>query len=113
MLIEKIVLEHLKSNLDIPVYTEMPQNPPKKFILIEKVGSRRENMIDTASIAIQSYGASLLDAANINEDVKGIMYSLADSENVSKCSLNSDYNFTDTTLKRYRYQALFDVCFFS
>ena len=26
--------------------------------------------------------------------------------------LNSDYNFTDTAAKRYRYQAVFDVTYY-
>ena len=30
-------------------------------------------------------------------------------DEVSKVSLNSDYNFTDAATKRYRYQAVFDI----
>lgn len=113
MLIEKIILDHLGGRLLVPVYTEMPANPPSKFVLIEKTGSRRSNLIDHATIAIQSYGNTLLESANLNEAVKASMYEIVEESNVSSCELNSDYNFTDTTLKRYRYQAVFDVCFFS
>ena len=28
---------------------------------------------------------------------------------ISKIKLNSDYNFTDTETKEYRYQAVFDI----
>lgn len=31
---------------------------------------------------------------------------------ISACSLNSSYNFTDTTLKTYRYQAIFELVYF-
>ena len=31
---------------------------------------------------------------------------------VIKVSLNSDYNFTDITTKRYRYQAVFDISYY-
>ena len=32
---------------------------------------------------------------------------------VASCRLNSDYNFTDTTKKQYRYQAVFDIVYYS
>ena len=40
------------------------------------------------------------------------MEDLADLDEVSACRLNSDYNFTDTTTKHYRYQAVFDLVFY-
>ena len=30
-------------------------------------------------------------------------------EQIVSVSLNSDYNYTDTTTKEYRYQAVFDI----
>lgn len=30
---------------------------------------------------------------------------------ISKAKLNSDYNYTDTTTKSYRYQAVYDLVF--
>ena len=51
-------------------------------------------------------------AAELNEQVKAAMEDLADLDEVSACRLNSDYNFTDTTTKHYRYQAVFDLVFY-
>ena len=34
---------------------------------------------------------------------------MAESTNIFKSSLNSDYNFTDTSTKKYRYQAVYDI----
>lgn len=31
---------------------------------------------------------------------------------ISKCTLNSDYNYTDTARKKYRYQAVYDIVYF-
>ena len=36
-------------------------------------------------------------------------YNMIDLDRVTKVSLNSDYNYTDTTTKHYRYQAVFNV----
>ena len=90
-MIEKTILDYLSDCLpDVPVYMEVPADRPAVFVVIEKTGSSRINHIDSATIAVQSYAASLYDAA----------------------ALNSDYNYTDTTSKHYRYQAVFDVTFY-
>lgn len=113
-MIEKNVRAYLSEVLSpIPVLMERAEEPTEKYVLIEKTGAGRENMIDNATIAIQSYAESLFDAATLNESVKTAM--LGDDTNagfngtVFSCTLNSDYNFTDTTEKKYRYQAIFDI----
>lgn len=109
-MIEKIVLDYLSSIVDVPVYMEVPEkNIPKKYILIEKIGSSMTNHIYNASIAIQSYADSLLEAAYLNDEVIKAMLDIVTLKEVSASNLNSDYNFTDTSTKQYRYQALFDL----
>ena len=77
--------------------------------MIEKTGGSRENFINSATIAIQSYAESLYKAAQLNDIVKDAMDHMAESTNIFKSSLNSDYNFTDTSTKKYRYQAVYDI----
>ena len=48
-------------------------------------------------------------ASELNEIVKEKMDDLITLPNISKSSLNSDYNFTDTQTKKYRYQAVYDI----
>lgn len=109
-MIEKTILDYLSDSLDVPCYMEFPENAPDAFVLIEKTGDSIANHISSAVIAVQSYGASMFNAAVLNENVKELMLSLPDQENdITNVSLNSDYNFTDTSTKRYRYQAVFDV----
>lgn len=108
-MIEKIILDYLTEKLDVPVFVEIPNNPPDAFVLVEKTGSGRTNKINSATVAVQSYGASMYSAALLNEAVKNAMEEIVIVSDVSKSSLNSDYNFTDTTSKKYRYQAVFDL----
>ena len=110
-MIEKIVYDYLNSlDLNASAYTEIPKNVPSKFYLIEKTGSITADRITTSTVAIQSYAESLLDAISLNEDLKTAMLDgLISLETVSGVSLNSDYNYTDTTTKRYRYQAVFVI----
>ena len=60
-------------------------------------------------MAVQSYAGSLLEAAQLNDQVKQAMDSLPELAGIGAARLNSDYNFTDTASKRYRYQAVYDV----
>ena len=48
-MIEKIAINHLSTALTVPVYMEIPQNPPNTFVLVEKTGSSRTNRVNRAT----------------------------------------------------------------
>lgn len=108
-MIETIVLEYLKGK-GFEAFMEMPKNTLSfPFVLIEKTGSSVQNHVATSTLAIQSYASSLYDAAELNKELISAMNDMISLPEISKVSLNSDYNFTDTSTKRYRYQAVFDI----
>jgi hypothetical protein len=90
------------------VLPEKPDRPYGKMVFVERTGGRGRFLRET-TIAIQSYGTSLYEAAALNEEVLEAMQGLIERDEVTKVTLNSNYNFTDTTTKEYRYQAVFDV----
>lgn len=112
-MIEYSILDYLANTLSVPVYMETPEdykNPSTKdFVRIEKTGSGKSNHIFTATFAIQSYSDTLNKAALLNEAVKNAMEGIITLDNIVSVDLNSDYNFTDTSTKQYRYQAVFDL----
>lgn len=108
-MIEKIVLDYLDNQLNVPVTLEYLEDLPEQCVVIQKTGSSKRNHLKTAMIAVQSVGPSLYDAAVLNEQVKDAMDGLITLPEVSKCELNSDYNYTNTATKQYRYQAVFDI----
>lgn len=117
-MIEKIVLDYLSGNINVPVFMEVPEVPseshhrvPKEFVVIEKVAGGITNHIRSASFAIQSYSTrSLFNAAALNEYVHEIMDVMADYvTEVSECKMTADTNFTDTRSKRYRYQCVYNI----
>ncbi len=110
-MIEAIVIQYLDGLDGLTAYAERPENPPGEYLLIEKTGGRMENQIRTAMIAVQSYADSLLRAAEINCCVEEAMLGITDLRNISRCRLNSSYNYTDTESKKYRYQAVFDLTY--
>ncbi|WP_373706128.1 hypothetical protein [Jeotgalibaca porci] len=108
-MIEVTIMQHLESKLDVPVFMEKPEPLLLEYVLFEKTGGGGANKIGTATFAFQSYSQSLYKAALLNEQVKLAVESLTEQNEVSGVRLNSDYNFTDTTTKEYRYQAVFDI----
>lgn len=110
-MIEKIVLDYLNANLNVTAHAEKPDKPPLRYVLIEKTGGSEENCINNATIVIQSYAESLAEASKLNEEVKEVMKKIITLNNIGKSKLNTDYNYTDTTKKVYRYQAVFDLTY--
>lgn len=109
-MIEARLIEELNNRLSNPIYAMVPATPPKKFHVLQKTGSRIDNKITESTIAIQSYSSnSLLEAIELNEAVKSAMFDLISCDDISAVYLNSDYNYTDSTEKRYRYQAVFVI----
>lgn len=109
-MIEVTILNYLNENLEnITAYMERPSNPPQSYVLIEKTGGGETNHIHHSTIAVKSIAESLYKAALLNEDVKNLMSDAISLDDIARVELNSDYNFTDTTSKQYRYQAVFDI----
>lgn len=118
MTIEEIVYNYLKTALTVPVYMEVPaatpeslDGPPPTYVAIERTGGGEENHIDSATLAIQSIGPTLYTAILLNDSVKKAMKEIVTLNEISKCTLNTDYNFSDTTTKQRRYQAIYDLVY--
>ena len=107
-MIEEVVFLYLKRKLNVPVRMEYLEDA-EEYVLIEKVGTSVENYIHSATFALQSYAGSIFRAAELNEEVKSAMDNLTALKEISKSKLNTDYNYTDLTKKKYRYQAIYDV----
>lgn len=79
------------------------------YVLIDQTGSDRRNKIVTTTFAIQSYGASLYDAMLLNDRVKAVMNDFYERDDIVNVRLQTDYNFTNTETKQYRWQAVYDI----
>lgn len=121
-MIEQLLVTFLinKTSAGTNVFCERPEIPPSEYILLEKTGSDITNRITTSTIAIQSIsnsleGGSMLQAITLNDEVKDALlgadedYGLVELDEIVSIDLNSDYNFTDTETKEYRYQAIFNI----
>lgn len=111
-MIEAIVRGYLGESLTVPVYVQKNANAETKFVTIERTGGGMENHIRSAMIAIQSYAPTMYEAAELHEEVIGLMLEITDRDDIGGISLNSEYNFTDEETDLYRYQAVFDIVYY-
>ena len=111
-MIEIIIKNHLDSKLAEPVSLEKPASSTGNYVVFEKPVAVKNNHLPSAVFVFQSYGKSLYQALELNERVKQAVENLIELDEIRGISLNSDYNFTDTTTKEYRYQAVFDIKYY-
>ena len=107
-MIAKDLLDFLSDKLSVGVYMEAPEELTD-YVLLDQTGTSRQNHIITTTIAIQSYGPSLYKAMLLNEDVKAAMDEFLGEPNVTRVELTTDYNYTNTATKQYRWQAVYNI----
>lgn len=109
-MIEKIVIDYLHEQLDVAVKAEVPADyQGGELCVVELLGASRDDRLPGAVVAVQSYASSLLGAAELSDRVTDAMLEITALDSVSWCGLNSAYNFTDESIGRYRYQAIFEI----
>lgn len=107
-MILKTLLDFLLTKLNVYVGVEAPAQL-SGYVLLDQTGSSRTNHIITTTIAIQSYGDTLYNAMVLNEQVKIAMDEFAALNQIARVELETDYNFTNTVTKQYRWQAVYSI----
>lgn len=112
-MIEERIIEYLSGALSVPVSGDVPISPPESFVTVEKTGSDETDHLLFATLAVQSWGATRAQALRLNGLVKAAMYEAVALDDIARVHCQTDYNFTDTTTKHARYQAVFEVVFYA
>ena len=109
-MIEITVRDYLLTKLTVPVYAELPPDPPDLCVTLEQTGGADAGgHLYEATVAVRSYGPGRAQAMRLNDGVIRAMRGLDEVENVSRCSLMASYNNTNPTTKKHRYQAVFNI----
>lgn len=111
-MIETIIRDYLLPILKVPVMTAHQHKDPDTFVIIERVGGSMTNRVRSATVAIQSYGQSMIRAAELHEAVMNAMDGIRILDEIGGISLNSEYSYTDEETKQYRYQAVYDITYY-
>lgn len=108
----EVVVRNFLESAGFRAYMETPVKPEEEYFLVEKTGSMRQNIIKKDTIAVQCISKnSLFRAAQMCEQLIEAMDDLSSLDEVFSCKLVSDYNYTNTATKEYRYQAIFTICY--
>lgn len=108
-MIEVTILNYFLANSEVPTFMEEPTEEHSTYRIIEKTGGGQNDRIYSSTLAIQSYAPTMAEAAALNKETKAIMLAAEALPDVGRIRLNSDYNYTDTTTQKYRYQAVYDI----
>ena len=120
MNIEEFIISYLSTALtevvgsttvSIPVYGNVPSPVENQFVTVEMTGHRKQDKINFATIAVQSWDTTRDAASNLNLKVIAAMEAMISKDEISKSALDTSYNFTDLTRKKPRYQAVFSVVY--
>jgi len=107
---EITVKDYLAAKLpDVPWYMEKPEKPPARYGLVRKTGSGKENRIHEATLTVQSIAPSLYEAMLLSDRAVAALDEMGPADGVFRVKINSDYEYTDTSTKEYRYQAVCEV----
>ena len=109
MTIEEFIIQYLAARLSVPVSGDVPSPVSPSFVTVEKTGAGSVNKINSATVAIQSWAESRSDAALLCAEVEAIMGGIVAEPEISRCALDTSYNFTDLIRKKPRYQAVFSI----
>ena len=113
MLIEEIIINHLKSVFGTAdIYAEMPENVPDAFVLISVTDRRRRNLIDSATVEFHSYAKTKADASALDKSVRIALETLTDHDEVSSCRIGGGDDEPDVWLEKYRYRSYYNIVFY-
>ena len=107
-MIEEIILNYLLES-GFPGYLSVPEEPSGNFVVLDKTGSGHDEGLFRATLAVQSYGKTKYNAAQLSHHVVQAMLDADTLPEVVSCKLVTEYDFPDTTRKLPRYQAVFEL----
>lgn len=108
-MIERTVMDYLEESLQTECRTERPEDPPARYILVEKLPSTIREHISISRIALQCYAPTLYEAAELSTRAKIAMLEMISLDDIAAVGLESEYNFTNPVDKQPRYQAVFEI----
>lgn len=112
-MIETEIKNFIENNLPYHAYMEIPRETPDAFFIIEKLGGTRDEQIDAAVVAVQTYAPTMYKAAEISGTlINAMLNEFIAVPDITSVRLNSSYNYPDQRIEKYRYQSLFEIYYY-
>lgn len=111
-MIEAIIISYLEKLLSVPIYAEIPSNPPKEYVIVQKLGGGMTNLVSAATIGFESYSNSMLNAAKLDGEVQNAMFNIVTLDDISGVSIGGESRNIDEANKRYCYESIFNIYYY-
>lgn len=108
-MILELVKKYLEENMNIPVHMEIPADPPKKYLTIQKLDGGKTNQVKAITLSIEAYDESKYKASMLSDKVEEQMESLGESDKVFSCKLGGGGDDTDSISKKYRFETIWNI----
>ena len=110
MLIETTIRNYLIEKIpNVPIEVEEPTNAPSKYIVFRVIDQGVEDHIWAVTVEFFSYGASVLEASALNEELKAAMLNIAELDDIFSCRIGGGGSDFNNEQKRYRYGTYFNL----
>lgn len=103
------VVSKLNTSMTVPVYGDEDEVTDSKYVLVEMIGMSEKNMVQKESLSFRSIAESRAAAYALNLTTMEKVKELIQFDEISGIHLESSYDSTDTTKKKYRYQCIFGI----
>lgn len=109
MTIEQLMVEHVQNQTGVRTGGEIISGQKVPFIVVQKRGGSRRNMISSATMQFDCYAESLLKASELCKSVQKAVEESTALNDISGVEFGGDYNSTDPDTKRHCYTAMYDI----
>lgn len=110
MIIEPIILDYLKNELDIDaVFFEIPSPIPETFVTIELINRSKTDHIESVTLEFMSYAPTMFEAATLDEKVRDAMDCAVILDEVMSSKCGGGNNSTNTAIKKYCYRSYYNL----
>ena len=110
MVIEQTIRDYLLTKIqNVPIEVEEPTNAPSKYIVFRVIDQGMEDQIWAVTVEFLCYGASVLEASLINDELKKAMLNIPELDSIFSCNLGGGGYDSDNEQKKHRYRSYFNL----
>ena len=110
MVIEQTIRDYLLTKFqNVPIEVMEPTDAPNKYIVFDVIDQGIEDHIWAVTVEFFSYGASVLEASALNEELKATMLDIVELDSIFSCKLGGGGSDFNNEMKRYRYRSYFNL----
>jgi len=112
-MIETTIISYLNGVMgSVPVGFEAPLNKPEKYVVLTMLDGGEINHIKTATINVDCYAKSLLQAAELCELMDTHLMGMLTLDSISSVSIYGRKSRTNTTTKTYCYECVCNLYYY-